>query len=134
MKMYDRISSPAVGAASLLTVFAVLCLTVFALLSLSSAQAEKRMSESSARSVADYYLADAQAEEIFARLRNGELPPAVEQDSGYYHYSCPVSQSQSLEVTLYCDEGHWSVLRWQTEAHAMQANDTLPVWGSGTGG
>ena len=62
MKMYDRISSPAVGAASLLTVFAVLCLTVFALLSLSSAQAEKRMSESSAHSVADYYLADAQAE------------------------------------------------------------------------
>ena len=44
-----QVSPPPVGGASLLVVFAVLCLTVFALLSLSTVRANERLSEASAR-------------------------------------------------------------------------------------
>ena len=44
-----ELSPPPVGGASLLVVFAVLCLTVFALLSLSTVRANGRLSEASAQ-------------------------------------------------------------------------------------
>ena len=66
-----ELSPPPVGGASLLVVFAVLCLTVFALLSLSTVRANGRLSEASAQAVADYYAADCAAQEILARLRAG---------------------------------------------------------------
>ena len=72
-----ELSPPPVGGASLLVVFAVLCLTVFALLSLSTVRANGRLSETSARAVADYYAADVKAQEILARLdktEQGRLP------------------------------------------------------------
>lgn len=47
MNKEDRFSPPAVGGISLLVAFAVLCLTVFALLSLSTVQAQKRLSDAS---------------------------------------------------------------------------------------
>lgn len=134
MKKDERISSPAVGAGSLLTIFAILCLTVFAVLSLSSALAEKRLAEASARSVSAYYQADTEAEEIFARLTNAEKPAGVETDGERFYYSCPISERQSLEVCLYGAEGEWSVLSWQATAHTEEEDNTLPVWGSGTGG
>ena len=58
-----------VGAVSLLTIFAVLCLTVFALLSLSTVQADERLSDKSFAAVEGYYAADCAAEEILAQLR-----------------------------------------------------------------
>ena len=54
--------------------FAVLCLTVFAVLSLTTVQADARLAEASARAVEEYYAADCAAQEILARLRNGETP------------------------------------------------------------
>ena len=96
----ERISAPAVGGSSLLVIFAVLCLTVFALLSLSTVQAEKRMADAAAEAVADYYAADLQAQEVFARLRTGETVGGVLVDGNRYHYSCSISKHQVLEVTL----------------------------------
>ena len=57
-----ELAPPPVGGASLLVVFAVLCLTVFALLSLSTVRANGRLSETSAQAVADYYAADCAAQ------------------------------------------------------------------------
>ena len=67
MKQNDKRSAGIhVGSASIIMIFAVLCLTVFALLSLSTVQAEKRMADAAAeadagdglyhqlRSVAEY--------------------------------------------------------------------------------
>ena len=45
MDKKSRFSPPAVGAVSLLVVFAVLCLTVFALLSLTTVQADVRLAD-----------------------------------------------------------------------------------------
>ena len=125
---------PMVGGSSLLVIFAVLCLTVFTLLSLSTVQADTRLSEASIQAVTDYYRADLQAEQIFAQLRAGQIPSGVEQtmyegsspfaegspSSGdhplsgtVYSYSCPISDTQILTVQLHQDQGIWTILRWQ---------------------
>ena len=120
---------PAVGGSSLLAIFAVLCLTVFALLGLSTAQAGQRLSQTAARAVSDYYRADCQAEELFARLRAGELPDGVTQTGDIYSYICPVSDTQQLQVAVQHTGRGWTVLRWQTESSARwEVNERLPVW------
>lgn len=121
---------PAVGGSSLLAIFGILCLTVFAVLSLSTAQADARLSEKSAAAVAAYYAADAQAEEIFARLRAGELPAGVTRSGGVCTYTVPVSDTQELWVELFSGAGgDWSVRSWKTVSVAeWQPDDSLTVW------
>jgi len=128
VKKGQKMNLPAVGGSSLLVIFAVLCMTVFAVLSLSTVLAEQRLSETAAESVAAYYRADLQAEEIFARLRSGEQVPGVQILEDRYEYSCIISETQSLHVTLRRTDNGWSVLRWQTESHAQEQTQTLPVW------
>lgn len=128
MKKTHRMSAPAIGGSSLLVIFAVLCLTVFALLSLSTAQAEKRMSDASAQALTAYYAADLEAEQIFARLRAGENVPGVQENAGLYSYSCPISEQQILEVELENKENTWRVCRWQVIARSGAVSETLPVW------
>lgn len=129
MKKQPRgIQPPMVGSSSLLMAFAVLCLTVFALLSLSTVQADKRLSLASAQSVQDYYRADSRAEELFARLRGGEMPADVEFSQGIYRFSCPVGENQTLAVELERTEDGWRVLRWQTLAPEYLISEDLPVW------
>jgi len=121
-------SMPAVGGSALITMFAVLCLTVFALLTLSTALSGARLSSVSAEGAENYYAADTQAEEIFARLRAGELPPEVREENGIYTYSCPIGSSAFLEVELRLREGCWEVLRWQScPADNWETDDSLPV-------
>ena len=128
MKKTHRMSAPAIGGCSLLVIFAVLCLTVFALLSLSTAQAEKRMSDDSMQAVTAYYAADLEAEQIFARLRAGENVPGAQKNAGLYSYSCPISEYQVLEVGLENKENTWRVCRWQVIARSGTVSETLPVW------
>ena len=132
MDKNTRFSLPVVGGSSLLVIFAVLCLTVFALLGLSTVQADGRLSQATAQSVAAYYEADCQAEELFARLRNGEMPAGVKpcdcEEEGYT-YTCPVSETRQLCVELHCTGDKWTVLRWQTESIAeWENNESLNVW------
>lgn len=75
----EGMAPPALGGSSLLVAFAVLALTVFALLSLSTVQADVRLADASVQAVTDYYAADVTAQEILARLRNGETVEGVEQ-------------------------------------------------------
>lgn len=128
MKKTHRMSAPAIGGSSLLVIFAVLCLTVFALLSLSTAQAEKRMSDASAQALTAYYAADLEAEQIFARLRAGENVPGVQKNAWLYSYSCPILEQQILEVELENKENTWHVCRWQVIARSGTVSETLPVW------
>jgi len=128
VKKRQKMNLPAVGGSSLLVIFAVLCMMVFAVLSLSTVLAEQRLSEAAAERVAAYYRADLQAEEIFARLRSGEQVPGVQILEDRYEYSCIISETQRLHVTLRRTDNGWSVLRWQTESHAQEQAQTLPVW------
>jgi len=124
-----RMSTPIVGSSSLLVIFAVLCLTVFALLGLSTVQAGSRLSQATAQAVSAYYQADCQAEEIFARLRSGEIPADVTKVSNIYSYTCPISDTQQLQVELQKEAEGWTVLRWQAESIAdWEASNDLNVW------
>ena len=128
MKRKQSISIPAFGGSSLLVIFAVLCLTVFALLSLSTVQAEKRLADAAADAVTEYYAADLQAQEIFARLRSGETVDGIQRSGGRYDYSCQISEHQILEVAVEKTGDGWDVLRWQVVAAAEQSSAGLPVW------
>ena len=101
------------GSSSLLVIFAVLCLTVFCLLTLSTAKAELRLSEVSAKATVDYYKADAEAENIFAMIRSGNLPEYVSFDGNTYSYICPISQTLNLYVEIASIDGEWEVVCWQ---------------------
>lgn len=120
---------PPIGGSSLLVIFAVLCLTVFALLSLSTAQAGSRLSDASAQAVSDYYRADCRAEEILAQLRSGQLPEGVSVEDGVYSYTCPISDTQALAVSVRLDRDHYTVLRWQAVSTIEWTPDeSIDLW------
>jgi len=123
-----------VGGSSLLVIFAVLCLTVFALLSVSTAQANRRLSEQTVQAVEEYYAADCHAEEILARLRAGEMVPDVAHEGSVYRYTCPISDTQLLCVQVRLEGESYTILRWQAISTARwEEDDSLHVW-DGEGG
>lgn len=129
MNERQRFSPPAVGGSSLLVIFAVLCLTVFAMLALSTVQANGRLSDASAEAVTAYYAADAQAEAILAQLRAGRVPEDVTVTGETYTYTCPISDTQALEVEVRVNGTDYEVLRWQSVSTAdWQADESLHVW------
>ena len=136
----ESFSPPALGGSSLLVVFAVLALTVFALLSLSTVRADVRLGDAAAEAVSGYYEADCKAQEILARLRNGEVPVEAEshqEDSWHsplmirYTYEIPISDTQELQVEVLVNpaDGSYSILRWQAAAvGAWEYDDSLDIW------
>ena len=129
MKKKNIMSPPAIGASSLLVIFAVLCLTVFALLSISTVQANERLGDSAAAAVTGYYRADCQAEMILAQIRSGSIPTGVTVENDVYSYYCAISDTQALSIAVAVEDGNYSVLRWQAISTTdWQADDRLPVW------
>lgn len=132
-KKDSRFAPPAVGGVSLLAVFAVLCLTVFALLSLSTVQADVRLAEASVQAVSGYYTADTRAQELLARLRNGERPEGVElSGSGplQARYTVPISDTQELQVSVTLEgNGDYVIERWQAvPSRKWETDNTLELW------
>lgn len=131
----QRFSPPAVGGISLLVVFAVLCLTVFALLALTTVQADTRLADASAQAVVDYYAADCAAQELLARLRNGERSQGVEFASqagaSTACYAVPISDTQELQVEVELTDGgsRWRVVRWQAMPSVeWEGDESLELW------
>jgi len=122
---------PVMGICSLLTIFAVLCLTVFAVLSVSTANSDRILSEKMADAVKGYYEADCEAEKILAQLRLGQVQDGVmEETESVYCYSCPVSETQRLEVRVRIDGvNHYEILRWQLVSSVdWETDDRFNVW------
>jgi len=127
-KAKERLSPPALGGTTLLVIFAVLCLVVFSLLSLSTVQAERKLSNASRDAATAYYKADLEAQRVFALIRNGEEIPGVKEENGVYSYVCKVTEDQNLAVEIQKNEEKWQVLRWQCVVRQGEIDDTLPVW------
>lgn len=120
---------PPVGLTSLLVILSVLALTVFALLALSSVRANSRLRQQTEQAVLDYYAADCAAEEILARLRNGEVPRGVRRETDRWVYECTVSSTQILQVEAETDGLDYHVFRWQAVSSSRwETEDDLPVW------
>lgn len=123
-----KISVP-VGGSSLLVIFAVLCLTVFSMLGLATVQADRRLANTSVNAVSAYYEADCQAEIILAQLRQGEMPGGVTREGDRYAYSCPISDTQVLEVEVEVQGTDYTVLRWQAvSAVEWHLDEEIEVW------
>jgi len=119
--------APMVGGSSLLVIFAVLCLIVFALLGFSTVQADKRLEDISVEAVEKYYAADSQAERILAQLRNGQIPEGVTEQDGICGYTCPVSDTQALQVRVRASD--WKVLSWKLVSTVdWKVEDSLSSW------
>ncbi len=122
-------SGMAVGASSLLVIFAVLCLAVFALLTMSTVRAEMRLSENTRNAVTAYYEAQGEAQQILARLRAGEVPEGVGQENGVYCYACPISDTGALLVEVRLDGTSYEILRWQAVSTTeWTVDESIPVW------
>lgn len=129
-----RFSVPAVGGSSLLTIFSVLCLVVFALLSISTVQSQRKLSDAAYEAVEGYYAADAAAEEILARLRGGEFPQGVTREGDTYRYACPISRTQELEVEVRVRGESYIILRWQAVSTAdWDSGDGPELWDAAAG-
>lgn len=127
--MKDKHAPTTVGGSSLLVIFSVLCLTVFALLSLSTVQANGRLSDACTDAIFAYYEADAQAEAILAQLRQGEVPEGVTLEDGVYSYSCTISDTQTLAVRVRLEEHSYTILCWRPVSSIhWEADDSLVVW------
>lgn len=132
-----------IGATSLLTVFAVLCLMVFALLTLSDVRSDARLADAALEAVEAYYAADLKAQEILARLRDGQSVDGVEEirfvdaaeDGAWRHdtvwqYAVPISDTRELQVSVALPGGgEYTILRWQTVSTVpWEGQDDLRVW------
>lgn len=129
-----RNPAPIVGGSSLLVIFAVLCLTVFAMLSLTQAQADRRLAQNSWSAVTGYYRADCQAQEILSQLRAGERPDSVTAEGeGVFSYACPISDAQTLEVRVRLAGESYEILAWRAVFTAdWQADEDLDLWDGST--
>ena len=109
----DKGTAPMLGGASIIMVFAVLCLTVFAVLTLLTADSERKLSGEYKDSVDAYYRADAEAVAFVSELRteakNGSWEAAAKKlgadfaeitDGGKITKDFPLDDAQFLHVML----------------------------------
>ena len=126
----ERRSFPLVGAVSLMVIFAVVCLTVFAILSLNTSLAGQRLSQKNATVATEYYKAEAQAHEILANIRSGNVPAGVSRSGNVYSYSCKVSNGKALYVNVTVEAANeYTVNLWQVRwTDDWTFDDELEVW------
>lgn len=124
------------GGISILTIFVVLCLATLAALSLVSARADQNLAEKNALASAEYYQADAKAEEILHKLlaaaKDGPgWEASLEEDgitvdkrdaTAVASYQVPVNENKSIyaEISLTLSQdggftGEWKRLCWRTQ-------------------
>ena len=137
-----------VGASSLLVIFVLLCLVTFSVLSLVSANADRKLSEKTAQHTTEYYTASNRAEEYLKQIDDAllalyqsaeskeeyfaRLPalssslevPGLTWEEDRLGYAVPVSEKQLLRVTLAVlypeaeGDAFYRVLSWKLEAAA----------------
>ena len=130
-----------IGSASIVLVFAVLCLTIFALISYTAAANDKVLTDVEARLVKSYYEADTLAECILAELISADtIPDSIrgvniltqwdwDLMAETAEFSCVVSNEKELcaKVALYGDS--YDILIWQMRnTLEWVINNDLPVW------
>jgi hypothetical protein len=127
------------GAASLVLIFAVLCLAVFSLLTLSTANRNRALTQKRVEAMTAFYAADNAAVELVAKLREavagGEVPARIGDveirgdGQGVYSYSCRIDGRRALAVTLRLADGGLEILAWrEMDLENWTPDDRLNVW------
>ena len=144
MKPNDKRSAGIhVGSASIIMIFAVLCLTVFSTLSYVTANQEYRLAQKSALAMEQYYAADWQCEvyyeQIYDLLKAGiaakDLPQYLDVEvtetgtAAFIDYAVDIDERQQLQVRLAAEEGALRTEMWAVTAKAPHAySDEIAVW------
>ncbi len=144
MKQNDKRSAGIhVGSASIIMIFAVLCLTVFSTLSYVTANQEQKLAEKAARAIEQYYAAEWQCEayyeEIYNLLKAGaavsELPQHLDVEvtakgtAACIAYAIDIDEQQKLQVQLIAENGALRTEKWAvTVKEQHEYNDELAVW------
>lgn len=91
-----------VGSISILVIFVLLCLTTFATLSLVSANADKKLTDTAAKSLLNFYSADSKAEEILANIDGGLKKADIGTSKQDYFNNCinSLSNFDAISTTL----------------------------------
>ena len=130
-----------VGSASIVLVFAVLCLTVFSLITLVVAGNDKVLVDAEAQLVTGYYEADTLAEHIVEEIVQADTIPesvlgidiATDYDfsSGkeIAYFFCPISNQKVLYVRLAVNNDSCDILSWRMwDTDDWVIDDSLNVW------
>jgi uncharacterized membrane protein len=139
-----------IGSASIVMIFAVLCLTIFAVLSFQTATHEQRLAQKTADAAREYYRADSIAEETYVRICNlifeaeneaenqermiaeldaMQIQQIRTQDGTYLRYCVPIDDVQALEVQLWWTARELSVVTWRAiAATEWEYDESLQVW------
>ncbi len=144
MKQNDKRSAGIhVGSASIIMIFAVLCLTVFSTLSYVTSSQEQKLAQKSAQAIEQYYDADWQCEayyeQIYDLLKSGvavsDLPQYLDVKvteagaSALIDYAVDIDERQQLEVQLIAENGALRTELWAIAPKAQHAySDELAVW------
>ena len=118
-----------VGSASIVLVFAVLCLTVFALITLVVAGNDKALVDAEAQLVIGYYEADALAELILVEILESDTIPTVvrginiesvwnkELGAEIVFFFCPVTDNKALYVRLAIRDDSYDIFHMLIAIH-----------------
>lgn len=122
------------GAVSIVTIFCVLCLAVFSVLTLATADRERKLTEMAAKNAQDYYRADYDATRIAAALQRGaplpdDLDIDIAWDGDTASFLLPMGDSLGLDVAVSVQEGGCRVLRWRTVyVDSWEPDGFLNLW------
>ena len=133
-----------IGGASIILIFAVLCMTIFSLISLQTALAGQNLATAQEKYIKDYYNADTQAEHVLAEIINAVVVPdnigGIDITTGYdehlraetYAFSCTVNDTKELYVKAAVKRDACDILVWTVQDTAFWIfDDSLPVWHGG---
>jgi len=138
-------SGVGVGSASIVLVFAVLCLTIFSLITFVVAGNEKNLVDAKVQLVTGYYEADALAEQILTDILASDIiPPTVhgvdiqtrwDADLGIEttYFFCEISDIKALYVNLAIREDSFDILSWRMyDTDVWEFDNSINVWSGGS--
>ena len=130
-----------IGSASIVLVFAVLCLAIFAVISLVPAMTEQTLIERELSLVNSFYAADTLAEKVLAEIIVAdEIPTSVrgidvfadwdwELMAEVVSFSTPVTDTRELSVTVKIGDDSYEILAWHmVDIGLWEIDDFLNVW------
>ena len=130
-----------IGSASIVLVFAVLCLTIFTVISFVPALTEQRLAELEVQAVQDFFAADVHAEQVLAAILAAEIPPEYVGDiaiDAYWDwdlfaevisFAVPASEETVLYVVAVLWSDDYTVQTWRILNLAeWEADQRLPVF------
>jgi len=129
------------GSASIVLVFAVLCLSIFATIAYVSALTDETLITAEVQLVSAYYRADTLAEQILEVILSAQLIPdninGIEITSYWdwelmaeiVSFALPILDTHVLCISVAINSGSYDILTWRMrDITNWQTDDRLHVW------